>query len=314
MLPSSLQRLQENIAQAVIGKEEVLNLMLIGLLTEGHILIEDVPGVGKTLMAKSLAASINAEFHRIQCTPDLTPTDVTGFNVFDRHQNNFTFRPGPVLTNILLIDEINRAVPRTQSSLLEAMEEKQITVDGETIKLPQPFLVIATQNPIELEGTFPLPEAQLDRFLLKFTMGYPSVQEEERIIQTYGNDNPLKTLKVVADKEEVMKWQDLCRGIFVHQSISSYIVSLVRATRSHPAVVLGASPRASLALHRAVRALAMLRGREYVIPDDVKYMAKFVLPHRLSLKREERLKGVTADEVLAAVLTEVSVPVEESRD
>ncbi len=314
MLPVSLQNLQENIARVVIGKEESLNLLLIGLLAEGHILIEDVPGVGKTLMAKSLAASLNAEFHRLQCTPDLTPTDVTGFNIFDRNNNSFIFRPGPVVTNILLVDEINRAVPRTQSSLLEAMEERQITVDGETIKLPHPFLVVATQNPIELEGTFPLPEAQLDRFLLKITMGYPDAAEEEKILLTHGSGNPLAMLKVVADSEEVLQWQELCRGIFVHQSISSYIVSLVRATRSHPAIILGASPRASLALHRAVRALALLSGRKYVIPDDVKYMAQFVLPHRLSLKREERLRGVEAHQVLEDILAEVPVPLEESSE
>jgi len=312
MLPDTLKDLQENIARVVIGKEEPLKLLLVGLLTGGHVLIEDVPGVGKTLMAKALAASINAGFHRLQCTPDLTPTDVTGFNVYERSNNRFTFRPGPVVTNILLVDEINRAVPRTQSSLLEAMEEKQITVDGETITLPHPFLVIATQNPIELEGTFPLPEAQLDRFLLRISLGYPSAEEEERILLTYGCENPLDSLTAAADAGEVLKWQGLCREVFIDRSVSSYIVSLIRATRLHPAVLLGGSPRASLALHRAVRAYAFLSGRGYVLPDDVKHMARFVLPHRLSLRREERLRGVSPAQVTEEILAEVPVPLESS--
>lgn len=314
MLPDSLQSLIKNISLVVIGKEDSLNLLLVGLLAEGHILIEDVPGVGKTLMAKALAASLNAEFHRIQCTPDLTPTDVTGFFYFDRHSNNFSFRPGPVLTNILLVDEINRAVPRTQSSLLESMEERQITVDGQTFKLPHPFIVLATQNPIELEGTFPLPEAQLDRFLLKISLGYPTAEEEEKIILTHSGKNKLMGLLAVAGEKEVLEWQELCRNVFVNQSLSSYIVSLVRATRLHPAIALGASPRATLALHRAVKALALLRGRKYVIPDDIKYMTNFVLAHRLSLKREERLRGVTACQVLEEILTSVPVPVEEGSE
>ncbi|KJR49284.1 MoxR-like ATPase [Desulfosporosinus sp. I2] len=257
MLPISLQRLKENISGIVLGKEDSLTLLLVGLIAEGHILIEDVPGVGKTLIAKALAASLNADFHRIQCTPDLTPTDVAGFYVFDRQSNSFSFRAGPVVTNILLVDEINRTVPRTQSSLLEAMEERQITVDGQTTKLPHPFFVVATQNPIEHDGTFQLPEAQLDRFLLKISMGYPNAEDEESMILSQGKENPLMKLQAVAGEKEVQEWQELSRNIFVHSSIRSYIIELVRATRSHSAVALGASPRASLALYRAARALGL---------------------------------------------------------
>lgn len=314
MLPISLQRLKENISGIVLGKEDSLTLLLVGLIAEGHILIEDVPGVGKTLIAKALAASLNADFHRIQCTPDLTPTDVAGFYVFDRQSNSFSFRAGPVVTNILLVDEINRTVPRTQSSLLEAMEERQITVDGQTTKLPHPFFVVATQNPIEHDGTFQLPEAQLDRFLLKISMGYPNAEDEESMILSQGKENPLMKLQAVAGEKEVQEWQELSRNIFVHSSIRSYIIELVRATRSHSAVALGASPRASLALYRAARALALLKGRNYVIPDDIKYLAGYVLNHRLTLKREDRLRGVQASQVLEEVLVTIPVPVEKDGD
>ncbi len=310
MLPMSLQRLKKNISDIVLGKEDSLVLLLVALIAEGHILIEDVPGVGKTLIAKALAASLNADYHRLQCTPDLTPTDVTGFNILDRQSNSFSFRAGPVITNILLVDEINRAVPRTQASLLEAMEERQVTIDGQTIKLPHPFLVVATQNPIEHDGTFPLPEAQLDRFLLKISMGYPSAEEEESILITHGKENPLIKLQEAAGKKDVIEWQELSKGVFVDQSIQAYIVELVRATRTHSAVTFGASPRASLALYRASRALALLRGRNFVIPDDIKYLARYVLNHRLSLKREDRLRGVQTSQVMNEVLATVPVPVE----
>ncbi len=314
MLPISLQRLKENISSIVLGKEDPLTLLLVGLIAEGHVLIEDVPGVGKTLLAKALAASLNADFHRIQCTPDLTPTDVTGFYVFDRQSNSFSFRAGPVVTNILLVDEINRTVPRTQSSLLEAMEERQITVDGQTTRLPHPFFVVATQNPIEHDGTFQLPEAQLDRFLLKISMGYPNADDEENLLLTHGKENPLMKLQAVAGEADVQAWQELARNIFVHQSIRSYIIELVRATRTHSAVAFGASPRASLALYRAARALALLRGRNYVIPDDIKYLAGYVLNHRLALTREDRLRGVKASQVLEEVLAAIPVPVEKDGD
>lgn len=310
MKGDSLHQLKTNISRVVVGKEEALELLLVALLAEGHILIEDVPGVGKTLLAKALASSLGCDFHRIQCTPDLTPTDVSGFYVFDRNNNSFTFRPGPLLTNILLVDEINRAVPRTQSSFLEAMEEQQLTVDGQTIKTPLPFMMVATQNPIEQEGTFPLPEAQLDRFLLKISLGYPTFEEEESILTTHGRVNPLSQLQAVAHKEEILQWQESCRAVFVEERVSHYIIALVRATREHPAVALGASPRASLALHRAARALAFIRAREYVIPDDVKHLAASVLTHRLCLRREDRMRGVEPTQVMADILAKVPVPVE----
>lgn len=307
----SLQTLKRNLSKVVIGKEEVLDLLLVGILAEGHILIEDIPGVGKTLMAKSLAVSLDCEFRRLQCTPDLTPTDVTGFFVFDRRNNDFNFKPGPLMTNILLVDEVNRAVPRTQSSLLEAMEERQVTVDSKTFDLPQPFFIIATQNPIELEGTFPLPEAQLDRFLLKITMGYPTAEEEEEILKVHGEKNLLSDLPAVSGKEDIFRWQEQCRRVFVQESVRHYLVSLVRATREHPSIALGASPRASLALLRAARALAFIKGRDYVIPDDIKYLAGYVLGHRLILRREDRLRGIDDGKVLDDVLTSIAVPVEE---
>jgi MoxR-like ATPase len=309
-LLESLQRIKDNIAQVIMGKEEVLDLILVALISEGHLLLEDVPGVGKTMIAKALAASLNIDFNRLQCTPDLTPTDVTGFYVLDRQSNSFCFKAGPVLTNILLVDEINRAVPRTQASLLEAMEERQVTIDGQTTKLAHPFFVIATQNPIEHDGTFPLPEAQLDRFLFKISMGYPTAAEEDRILITHGGENPVLKLEAVAGENDVKDWQEQVRHIFVADSIRHYIIELVRATRTHSAVTFGASPRASLSLYKATRALALLRGREYVIPDDVQFLAGYILNHRLSLKREERLKGLQPGQIVNEVLTAVPVPVE----
>ena len=313
-MPEKLQELKESIAKVVIGKEDVFELLMIGLLTGGHILIEDVPGVGKTLITKALAASIEGDFKRLQCTPDLTPTDVTGFNVYDKEKNSFVFKPGPIMTNILLADEINRAVPRTQASLLEAMEERQVTIDGETKKIDPPFIVVATQNPIEHEGTFPLPEAQLDRFLLKVSMGYPSLAQEKSILVNHGTGNPLDRIKPVANKEDIIRWQAEADKVYVKEELNSYIVDLVRKTRGHEAVSFGASPRASLALYRASKALAFLRGRDFVIPDDIKYLASYILPHRLSLKREERLKGIGPDQIIDEILTSLTVPVQESRD
>jgi MoxR-like ATPase len=309
MIPESLRKIKENIAQVILGKEEALDLSLVALIAEGHLLIEDVPGVGKTMIAKALAVSLNIDFNRLQCTPDLTPTDVTGFYVLDRQSNCFSFRSGPVVTNILLVDEINRAVPRTQASLLEAMEERQVTIDGQTTKLAQPFFVIATQNPLEHDGTFPLPEAQLDRFLLKISMGYPSAAVEKKILSTHGGENPLLQMAAVAGEADVKEWQEQARNIFVADALQHYLVELVRATRTHAAVAFGASPRASLALYRAARALALLRGRQYVIPDDIQFLAGYILNHRLSLKREERLRGFQPSQVLEDVLTTVPVPV-----
>jgi MoxR-like ATPase len=309
MLPESLQRIKENIAQVILGKDEAVDLMLVALIAEGHLLIEDVPGVGKTMLAKALAASLHLDFNRLQCTPDLTPTDVTGFYILDRQSNRFSFRAGPVVTNILLVDEINRAVPRTQASLLEAMEERQVTLDGQTTRLAHPFFVIATQNPIEHDGTFPLPEAQLDRFLFKISLGYPSVADEARILRKHGGRSPLSQMEAVAGETDVKEWQEQARQIYVAESVQHYIIKLIRATRTHAAVACGASPRASLACYRAARALALLRGRQYVIPDDVQFLAGHILNHRLSLKREERLRGLQPGRIVDEVLTNVPVPV-----
>ncbi|MGI6225145.1 MAG: AAA family ATPase [Peptococcales bacterium] len=314
MIYTKINELKQNIARVVIGKEDVTELILVGLLADGHILIEDVPGVGKTLLAKTLATLLNCRFKRIQFTPDLTPTDVTGFFIYDRRTNDFIFRPGPVLTNILLADEINRTVPRTQASLLEAMEERQITVDGETFVLPKPFLVLATQNPIEQEGTFLLPEAQLDRFLLKVNMGYPSKDEEQKILLTHGQENPLINLQPILSIEEILSYRKKCCEVSIHPSIQEYIVNLVRGTRSHERVALGASPRASLALYKACQALAFLRGRDYVIPDDVKYLAIPILTHRIIVKREDHLRGFTAIKIITEVLESIPTPVEEGEN
>ena len=314
MFFDSWQNLRTNISQVVIGKENVLEFVMIGLLAEGHILIDDVPGVGKTLMAKALAASLSCDFRRVQFTPDLTPTDITGFFIYDRKTNDFSFRSGPVMTNILLADEINRTVPRTQSSLLEAMEEKQITVDGQTFSLPRPFLVLATQNPIEFEGTFPLPEAQLDRFLLKIKMGYPLFEEEEKILTLHGARNPLSEIAAKAGIDDILSWQEECHKVRVHPHIEKYIVSLVRATREHSSVALGGSPRASLALYRAAQALALIRNRDYVIPDDIKYLIHPVLDHRLILHREDKLRGLNPRTILDDILLSVPAPQEEGEN
>lgn len=302
--------LVQNISSVVIGKAAVIELILVGLLADGHILIEDVPGVGKTLLTKALAQSLNCEFKRIQFTPDLTPTDVTGFFALNKDRNDFVYRPGPVITNILLADEINRTVPRTQSSLLEAMEERQITVDGQTMALPQPFLVLATQNPVEQEGTFPLPEAQLDRFLMKISIGYPDQDDEVKILASQSSRHPLKELQPVAAISDLLNWQQECRMVQVDASISRYIVELVGRTRNHSSILLGASPRASVALYQCAQALAFIRGRSHVLPDDVKELAIPVIAHRLSLSREERLRGKTSESVVQEILALTPVPVE----
>ena len=312
-MQSKVSLLRENVSRVVIGKEGALDLFLVGLIARGHILVEDVPGVGKTLMARAIAASCRIKYRRLQCTPDLMPTDVTGFFTYDKKNGEFTFRPGPVMTNILLVDEINRAVPRTQSSLLESMEERQATVDGQTFPLPSPFMVMATQNPIEMEGTFPLPEAQLDRFLLKVDMGYPTAEEEEEILLTHGKSTALSRIGDVVSGEDILSWQDEAAEVFVNPSLTAYIISLVRASREHPAVELGASPRGSLALFKASKALAFIRERHYVIPDDVKYLAPYVLAHRLLLHREERYRGNTGLSVVADILSKSPVPVENDR-
>jgi len=302
------KRIVENVARVVVGKEQAIELLMVGLLADGHVLLEDVPGLGKTLVAKALARSIGGSFHRLQFTPDLLPSDVTGFNIYKQETSAFTFTPGPVMTNILLADEINRTIPRTQSSLLESMEERQVTVDGKTYPLPHPFFVMATQNPIELEGTFPLPEAQLDRFLLRIHLGYPERAEEIAILERFQEEDPLLTLAAMTTPEQVVALQQTRRGIHISASLREYITDIVRATRSAPALRLGASPRGSLGLMRAGQALAALRGRDYILPDDIKYLALPVLAHRLLLREDERLRGETPEHVLEEIVRQIPVP------
>lgn len=298
----------ENIERVIVGKARPAELLLAALLAEGHVLLNDVPGVGKTLLAKSLARSIGGSFKRVQFTPDLLPADITGFNIYDQKAGQFRFQAGPVMSNVLLADEINRTIPRTQASLLESMEEGQVTVDGVTFSLPRPFFVIATQNPIELEGTFPLPEAQLDRFLLCVDLGYPSREEEHAILRRFQQDDPLAELQAVTTPQQILELQQARKKILVSAPVREYIVSLVEATRRSGALRFGVSPRGSLHLMRAAQALAMLREREYILPDDVKDLVAPVLAHRLILQVEERLKGVTPQKILEEMVTGIPVP------
>jgi len=305
---SPCQKIIENISLVIVGKKQTIELLLVALMAEGHVLLEDVPGVAKTLLAKSLAKSIGGSFDRVQFTPDLMPSDITGFNVYDQHSASFSFRPGPVITNVLLADEINRTIPRTQSSLLECMEERQVTVDGETHQLPNPFFVMATQNPIELEGTFPLPEAQLDRFLLKCSLGYPDRQEEFQILSRFQQTDPLQKLVSVVTLEDVSRMQRDRRNIIISDPVRQYIVDIVWATRDHSAVQFGASPRGSLGLMRAGQALAALRGRDYTLPDDIKSLVIPALAHRLILKEQNRLRGESSEQLLEGIIDQIPVP------
>ncbi len=305
------QAIQANVAQVIIGKAETTELLLVSLLVEGHVLIEDVPGTGKTTLAKALARSLDCSFARIQFTPDLLPSDVTGLSIYNQKTGEFEFRPGPAFSQILLADEINRATPRTQSALLEAMQERQATVDGQTYPLPRPFLVLATQNPIELEGTFPLPEAQLDRFLMQVKLGYPTEAEEDDLLLRYQAGDPLVALQPVVAHEDVLALQTQVRDIHVNPDVRRYISRVTRATREHSAVDLGVSPRGTLALHRASQALAALRGREYVIPSDVQHLCGPVLTHRVHISPTVRLRGRTPAQVIADVVGAVPVPVVE---
>ncbi|MBI5878979.1 MAG: MoxR family ATPase [Chloroflexi bacterium] len=311
MIQPQAERIIANVERVIVGKRPVIELILIAMLCEGHVLIEDVPGIGKTTLAKAIARSSGCSYRRIQFTPDLLPSDVTGISFYNQKLSEFQFRAGPIMAQIVLADEINRATPRTQSALLEAMEERQITVDGETRPLPRPFVVLATQNPIELEGTFPLPEAQVDRFLLQIKLGYPSEAEENAMVTRFEQSNPLDTLAAVTDAAELQQLQAEARRVRVEESVRHYIVAIVRATRDHPAVELGASPRGSLALHRTTQTLAALRGRDYVIPDDVKYMAPYVLTHRVIISPQTRLRGRTSAEILREIVNTVPVPVEQ---
>lgn len=276
-----IELLKQNLSRTIVGKEDAIRLTLVALLAGGHALLEDVPGVGKTLLAKSLARSIAGQFHRIQCTPDLLPTDITGTNIWNPRTGEFEFLPGPIFTNILLTDEINRATPRTQSALLEVMEERQVTVDGVSRLVPKPFFVIATQNPIEYQGTFPLPEAQMDRFLLSLTLGYPTEAEELQMLQGLSDGITVDDLEPCISQDEVLEIQNWCRQIKIETSLQQYIINLVRATRESDEITLGVSPRGAISLHRATQALAFLLGRDYGTPDDVKYLAPHVLSHRL---------------------------------
>ena len=301
---------RQNVERVIVGKEEVIDLMMVALLCEGHVLFEDVPGIGKTTLAKSLAKSLGCSFQRIQFTPDLLPSDITGITFFNQKLGEFEFRPGPLLAQIVLADEINRATPRTQSALLEAMEERQVSVERETIPLPRPFIVIATQNPIELEGTFPLPEAQLDRFLLRLRLDYPTQSEERLIVQRFREEQPLEDLRPVLSAERLQETQKMIRRVRVDPSVENYVVEVVRATREHSGVELGVSPRGTLALYRTAQAYAAIHGRSYVIPDDVKQMASHVLAHRMIATSQTRLHGRAMDQIVDDVLHSVSVPVE----
>jgi len=310
MIEQVAARARENIQKVIVGKDEVIDLTLVAILCEGHILLEDVPGTGKTMLARSVAASLGCGFRRIQFTPDLLPSDVSGISFFNQKEQAFEFRPGPVMSQVLLADEINRATPRTQSALLEAMQERQITVDGTTYPLPRPFLVLATQNPIELEGTFPLPEAQVDRFLLRLPIGYPTEQEEHDILLRFERDDPLEGLEPVTNPDEILAMQRQVREVRVEESVRGYIVQVVRATREHRDIQLGVSPRGTLALHKCAQALAAVRGREFVIPDDVKLLAPYVLSHRIMISPATRLRGRKISDVLMDVIDTVPVPVE----
>jgi MoxR-like ATPase len=302
--------LRQNIARVIVGKEAVVDLLMVALLCEGHVLFEDVPGVGKTMLARSLAKSLGCSFQRIQFTPDLLPSDITGITYFNQKSGEFAFRPGPLLAQVVLADEINRATPRTQSALLEAMEERQLSVERETILLPRPFIVIATQNPIELEGTFPLPEAQLDRFFMRLRLDYPSHAEERLILQRFREEQPLQTLQTVINDAQLLDTQQLIRQVRVESAIENYVVDLVSATRSHNAVELGVSPRGTLALYRASQAYAAIQGRGYTIPDDVKHVARAVLAHRMIATSQSRLHGQVMEQIIADILQSVAVPVE----
>ncbi len=304
-------RASENIGRVIVGKQQEIELLLVSLLCEGHVLIQDVPGVGKTMLAKSLAKSLDCTFARIQFTPDLLPTDITGVSIFNQKNGEFEYRAGPVMAQIVLADEINRASPRTQSALLEAMQERQVTVDGVTRPLPRPFLVLATQNPIELEGTFPLPEAQVDRFLMRLALGYPKLEQERAILRRFRETDPLDDLQPVVSAEQLWQAIPLCRQVFVHQHLEQYIVLLTRATRDEETFALGASPRGSMALYRASQALAAVRGRAHVLPDDIQYLAAPVLMHRIIPSMETRLRGQSVQAMLTDVLAQVPVPVEE---
>ncbi len=308
-LREKASQVRANIEQVIVGKGEVIDLLVVALLCQGHVLIEDVPGIGKTTLAKAVARSLGCSFKRIQFTPDLMPSDITGINYYNQKKGEFEFRPGPIIAQIVLADEINRATPRTQAALLEAMQERQITVDGVTEALPRPFMVLATQNPVELEGTFPLPEAELDRFLLRVKLGYPSESEESDILLRFQDENPLDDLGPVLSEESLQEMQRLLSTVHCDESLRLYVVRLCQSTREHETVELGASPRATLSLYWAARAYAAVQGRDYVTPDDVKYMAPYVLSHRIILSSQTRLRGREPQDLVRELVETVPVPV-----
>lgn len=304
-----LKEVVGNVSKVIVGKEDVIRLVLVALLAGGHCLIEDVPGVGKTMMVRAVARSLGCEFRRIQFTPDLLPSDVSGVSIYNQKTQEFEFRPGPIFGQVVLADEINRTSPKTQSALLEALEEHSVSADGITYRLPAPFFVLATENPIEFEGTFPLPEAQLDRFLLKFSMGYPSLDDEIAILSRQQRlAHPIEDLTAVAGPEDVMKWRTRAAEVRVEPAVRHYLVRIVQATRNHPSVYLGASPRASLALFKAAQAVAFIHGRDYVIPDDIRYLAPYVLAHRILLSADARLSGTNVDKLVDEILHHIPVP------
>jgi len=308
LIKSLTERVVDNVKKVIIGKDDAVRLMVIAVLSQGHVLLEDVPGVGKTVLTKAIARSIGCTFKRIQFTPDLLPSDVTGVSIYNQKIGNFEYRPGPLFSQFVLADEINRATPKTQSALLEAMEEGQITVDGATYKLPKPFLVMATQNPIEYEGTFPLPEAQLDRFLMSITLGYAQASEEVAVLERQQYQHPLDSLTQVISAEDLLRVQEAVRTITVKREISQYIVEITTATRNHPNTYLGASPRGSLALYRTSQVLAAIRGRVFVTPDDVKTLTRATLSHRIIVAPAARVRDITADAILEDVLLQVASP------
>ncbi|TDA64919.1 MAG: MoxR family ATPase [Chloroflexi bacterium] len=302
------KRIITNLEKVIVGKNQTLELVVVGLLCQGHLLIDDVPGVGKTVLARSLAKSLGCEFSRIQFTPDMLPSDVTGVAIFNQVTREFEYRPGPIMAQIILADEINRATPKTQSAMLEAMEERQVTVDGVTYPLPKPFMVLGTQNPIEYEGTFPLPEAQLDRFFMRVRMGYPALVDEIHILELQQLRHPILDLKSVAEVGELLEIQELVKTIFVSPPVKRYIVEIVRATRDNSDVYLGSSPRGSLGLFRAGQAMAAMQGRDYVLPDDVKFLAEYVLAHRMVVQPAARLRSLSADQIVHEVMANLPVP------
>ncbi|GIN71753.1 hypothetical protein J14TS2_22280 [Bacillus sp. J14TS2] len=309
MMQKQVQKIIGNIEEVMIGKTDITRLSLVALLAEGHVLLEDVPGVGKTMMVRALAKSVNATFKRIQFTPDLLPSDVLGVSVYNQKDMEFIFRPGPIMGNIILADEINRTSPKTQSALLEGMEEKSVTVDGTTLQLKSPFFVMATQNPIEYEGTYPLPEAQLDRFLLKMRMGYPDHSEEVEVLTRAQRHTPIETLDPVVSLETLIEMQKHVKDVYVEEGLKYYIVELARQTREHEDVYLGASPRASIALMKAAQAHAFIAGRDYVIPDDIQYLTPYVFSHRVILRPEAKYQGTDSEDVLDQIIRNTDVPI-----